>query len=547
MAATSEGYLSAFRAVAVFAFLAVFGFALLASAQAKPQAAPAVSRKTRPLAAPTATTLEKYKTQAIESLRSSPLELRNLLRKMPKGSDLHTHLYGAVYAETWIKDAAEDGMCIDPAGISGTTAVYSPGEGNPRSCSNGKRPATDIYRDQHLYDDLVNAFSMRGFVPSPGVTGHDHFFNTFGRFGGISEEKHLGEWIDEVATRADRQNVQYIELMHTPPFSRSATAGYKVGWRDNLQEFTEALLATGEIGKDVETAKQQMDKAEAERAKRERCGEANASSACRLQMRYLCQVLRGFPKQQVFAHLILCFETAAAEARFVGVNMVMPEDGYYSMSEYAEQMRMVGFLHKRYPNVRITLHAGELAPPMVPYEGLCCHIRLAIEQAGAERIGHGVDVMWEQRPHELLHEMAAKHVMVEINLSSNEAILGVSGKDHPFPVYREFGVPVSFSTDDEGVSRIDMTHEYVRAVQTYDLKYPDLKQMVRTGIAHIFLPGASLWAAPDKFTAPVAACAHDKLGSDKPSAACATFLKASERAQQQWELERRFNEFEAAP
>jgi adenosine deaminase len=264
-------------------------------------------------------------------------------------------------------------------------------------------------------------------------------------------------------------------------------------------------------------------------------------------MRYLCQVLRGFPKQQVFAQTILCFETVMADTRFVGINFVMPEDGYISMTDYAEQMRMVEFLHKVYPKVRITLHAGEIAPPMVPYEGLCCHIRLAVERAGAERIGHGVDIMFEQRPHELLHEMAAKHVMVEINLSSNDAILAVAGKDHPLPVYRKFGVPVSFSTDDEGVSRIDMTHEYVRAVQDFHLKYSDLKQMVRTGIEHIFLPGASLWAAPDKFTAPVAACARDQLGSNKPSATCSTFLKSSERARQQWELERRFSEFESAP
>jgi adenosine deaminase len=90
-----------------------------------------------------------------------------------------------------------------------------------------------------------------------------------------------------------------------------------------------------------------------------------------------------------------------------------------------------------------------------------------------------------------------------------------------------------------------MTHEYVRAVRTYGLKYLDLKQMVRTGIEHIFVPGASLWAAPDNFRAAVGACVHDKLGSDQPSAACAAFLKSSERAQQQWELEGRFRAFES--
>jgi adenosine deaminase len=182
----------------------------------------------------------------------------------------------------------------------------------------------------------------------------------------------------------------------------------------------------------------------------------------------------------------------------------------------------------------------------VPYEGLCCHIRLAVEEARAERIGHGVDVMYENRPHELLKEMARNHVMVEINLTSNDVILGVSGKDHPFPIYRQFGVPVALATDDEGVSRIDLTHEYVRAVQTYGLNYTDLKHMVRTGLEHSFLPGDSLWRIPDAFTGAAAACSKDSLGSEKPSSSCASFLKSSEKARQQWELERRFREFESS-
>jgi adenosine deaminase len=526
------------------AVLVILTVVIPVCSQTKPASSPAPALA--PAAAPGSamTPLERRATLSIESVRNSPLELRNLLLKMPKGSDLHNHLYGAIYAETWIRNAAEDNMCLDPGAIRGTGPVYSRGEGNAPSCPAGKVPASEVFKNQHLYDDLINAFSIRAFVPTSGVTAHDHFFNTFARFGGISE-KHLGEWLDEVATRADRQNVQYIELMHTPPFLGSVKAGYGISRKDDLAQFRDALLASGEVAKDVATAKKQLDEAESDRAKRERCGQADASSACRLQMRYVCQILRGFPKEQVFAHTILCFEIASADPRYVGINMVMPEDGYYSMTDYAEQMRMVSFLHKLYPKVHITLHAGEIAPPMVNYEGLCCHIRLAVEQAGAERVGHGVDVMYEQRPHELLKEMAAKHVMVEINLSSNDAILGISGKHHPFPIYRKFGVPVSFSTDDEGVSRIDMTYEYVRAVQTYDLKYLDLKQMVRTGIEHIFVPGASLWAAPDKFTTPVADCSHDKLGSESPSAPCAAFLKSSQRAEQQWELERRFQAFES--
>jgi len=134
---------------------------------------------------------------------------------------------------------------------------------------------------------------------------------------------------------------------------------------------------------------------------------------------------------------------------------------------------------------------------------------------------------------------------VEISLTSNDVILGVSGKDHPFLLYRMFGVPVALSSDDEGVSRIDLTHEYVRAVQTYDLHYADLKRMVRTSLEHSFLPGDSLWNAPDAFTRVVSACSQDSLGADKFSTHCADFLKSSEKASQQWELERRFRAFES--
>ena len=145
---------------------------------------------------------------------------------------------------------------------------------------------------------------------------------------------------------------------------------------------------------------------------------------------------------------------------------------------------------------------------LVPPEGLCCHVRLAVEVARADRIGHGVDVMYEDRPYELMKDMAAKRVMVEINLTSNDMILGIKGKDHPFSLYRKFGVPVALSTDDEGVSRIDLTHEYVRAVETYDLSYADLRHLVRNSLEYSFLPGASLWASPD-YARLASACESD--------------------------------------
>ena len=155
--------------------------------------------------------------------------------------------------------------------------------------------------------------------------------------------------------------------------------------------------------------------------------------------------------------------------------------------------------------------------------------------------------MQETDPRGLLNEMAARHVMVEINLTSNDAILGVVPPHHPLPEYRAAHVPVALSTDDEGVSRIDLTHEYVRAAMEYGLGYLDLKAMARTSLEHSFLPGESLWAKPDDFTRVKAAVRGAGCWVRSCQAASVqALLKSSERAAEQWELERRFAAFEAS-
>ncbi|HUJ33412.1 MAG TPA: hypothetical protein VLY23_19170 [Candidatus Acidoferrum sp.] len=466
---------------------------------------------------------------------------------MPKGGDLHNHLAGAVYAESWIIDGAQDHLCVNISSLVLVLPLTAAGNAHSQSdCEKGNVPVERAYGDQHFYDALVDAFSMRGFVPSTGATAHDHFFDTFSKFE-IVDPRHTGEWLDEVAARAAAQNEQYLELMVTPPFSHTAAIAKELGWQPNpsFGEFRRQLLAHG-LRDDVAVVRAELDQAEAIRRESEHCGASDQAAACSVRICYVYQVLRAFPPEQVFAQTLLGFEAASADPRIVGINFVQPEDSYVAMRDYALHMKILQFLHGVYPNAHITLHAGELAPGLVPPEGLCCHIRLAVEQAHAERIGHGVDVMYEDHPYELLREMAAKHVMVEINLTSNDVILGITGKEHPLPIYRRYGVPVALSTDDEGVSRIDLTHEYVRAVETYGLRYGDLKQMVRTSIEHSFLPGASLWRDHDRFRAPVSECSADTRGAPKPSSKCAAFLRSSEKAQQEWELEWRFEVFESS-
>lgn len=514
-------------------------------------------------------------------------ELYAFLRRFPKGADLHMHLSGAVYAETFIREAAEQGLCIapvdpgKPAVPAGQNALHftRPQHDKANDCAEGQVPAGDALKRQPLYDDLIDSFSMRAYVPTEGINGHDQFFATFDRYGGL--KNFAGEWVNEVAARAAVQNEQYLELMQTPTFTHAATLGYKLGWPavsdgpssngDHRQVFAklrEQLLAAG-LREEVAVDRGEFAAAinDGQRSGPEACHAAPAPAppiagvtsslkwtVCGVQVRFLYQVLRGFPPQQVFAQTLLAFEVAQAELDspgpqgplVVGINFVMPEDGRVSMQDYHLQMLMLDYLHSVYPKVHISLHAGELAFGMVPPDGLRFHIREAVELGHAERIGHGVDVLYEDDPNGLLREMASKHIMVEVNPTSNDVILGVHNTDHPLAAYRAAHVPIALSTDDEGVSRIDLTHEYVKAAEEQNLTYSDLKRSARTSLEHSFLPGPSLWAAPDDFARRSAPCAAAVGVASTPTAACQSFLNGSARANAQWELERRFAVFEEA-
>lgn len=476
------------------------------------------------------------------------------LAPMPKGADLHMHLSGAVYAETFLREAVAQGLCINPASLSLAAPQAS------KSCANHEVPADTVLKDQHLYDQLVDSFSMRGFVPTPGVTGHDQFFATFARFG---PAKNPGEWLDEVATRALAQNEQYLEIMQTPSFGHAAALGYKLGWPADANEHISvnelaalrtALLAIG-LKDEVPTDIKDLSDALAARNTIEHCPATQdlTHSPCSVGIHFLYQVLRANPPQQVFAQTLLGFEVAEAAQKanpasplVVGINFVQPEDDRRAMADYHLQMQMLDYLHSVYPDVKVSLHAGELAPGVVPPEGLSFHVHEAIDLGHASRIGHGVDVMYEHDAPALLKQMASQHIMLEVNLTSNDGILNVKGNDHPLHSYMAARVPWALSTDDEGVNRSDLTDEYVKGAVEQDLTYLDLKRSARTSLEHSFLAGSSLWSAPDDFAHRVTACAAPITASSKPTTACDAFLKVNEKAATQYEQERRFAAFEAA-
>jgi adenosine deaminase len=473
--------------------------------------------------------------QYFESIRTDPNQLMAFLREMPKGGDLHNHLVGAIYAESFIEWAAEKDLCVDPVSFY----LSAPPCGGAKATV----PARNALTDRFLYRDMVDAYSMRKWELS-GQSGHDHFFDTFDKFIAASYGK-TGEMLAETASRATSQHEVYQELMHAPAFPDTLTLANRSGWDEDLSRQRQKLLANG-MAQVVAEARKEMSDAETVRDATLHCAGARPDPGCRIVQRYQYMALRGVPKEVVFAQMLLGFELASADPRFVGINLVQPEEWYVARRDFALHMRMLQYLHSAYPKVHISLHAGELAQKMVTPEELSFHIRSSVETAHAERIGHGADVMYEDRPNELLRELAQRDVMIEICLTSNATILGIEGKRHPLDDYIRAGVPVALATDDEGVSRSDMTQEYLRGVIDQNLSYTQLKKMARTSMEYAFLPGASLWSDALSFTA-VKECAADLSKPQTPSGACAAFLKRSEKASLQWKLETELWSFESEP
>jgi len=132
--------------------------------------------------------------------------------------------------------------------------------------------------------------------------------------------------------------------METPIFSDVAKLSSTIDWpttpydpstnrtgdatgttREDLTHLRDTLLAKG-LRDEVDIDRKELDDALDARNQIENCGQPSARAACSVKIRFLYQVLRAFPPQQVFAQTLLGFELASHDPRVVGINFVQPED-----------------------------------------------------------------------------------------------------------------------------------------------------------------------------------------------------------------------------
>ncbi len=127
--------------------------------------------------------------------------------------------------------------------------------------------------------------------------------------------------------------------------------------------------------------------------------------------------------------------------------------------------------------LRITVHAGEWAGAE--------SVSYALERLGAERIGHGVRILEDKNVVAIARERGA---YFEVCLTSNlQSGVIPSLAEHPLPEMIQAGLQVTLNTDDPGISKITLTHEYHLAIEELGLSQVTLVALIMTAAKAAFL------------------------------------------------------------
>lgn len=498
----------------------------------------------------------------IGSVRKNQPDLARMLKKFPKGADLHNHLSGSVMPEDYLTLGSSEGDCFgaDPA----APAMYTiKPAASPGVCPDAFKPLARA--DAGERQQLLKSLSMYKFNDK-GLTsvqaGHDQFFATFGRFGAVSGNPgNMVPMLAKLLQQAHDDSVGYVETMTS--FQSAAVSAFadklRLKYPDpaafsnpaNYPAMYDFLLSAG-----LNTAVTAAQKDVASYVKGVNdillCGTATPDPACAVSYNFQAAVNRnaalkdGSPDlPKIFTQVVLSSVLASAEPRVVGVNLLSGEDSPVSMQSFTQQMGFFDYVAHRTAAPNIALHGGELTPCFVGADkpALKDHITGPI-MAGAKRVGHAVSFSYLSNAdkNSVAGLMKKSNTLVEVPLTSNAQILGVAGHEHPFVQYfRKYGVPVAFSTDDAGVSYTDYTSAWIYAVGQYRLTYDEAVRLARASLQYSFLPGQSLW---DDSATIAAQCKGVVAGSATPGEPCGGFLAKNAKAGVQWRFEGELAEFD---
>jgi len=423
--------------------------------------------------------------QYFEKIRNNEAALTAFFSQMPKGGDLHNHYAGSLYAESILKQAVAEDFWLNMQTMA--VSKFKPVAGSWEQFST----LQNIGQLERYKLKIMQKWSVKDYnnvdYPSDKL-----FFESFDKFWPAADG-HFEQGLLELKNRAIKENLSYLETQVSPVLFEMKSEDLN-GYNQKLRVFAlthnekEIMLLFDTL---YNAFLQRGAKDDAEKFNKDFIEKLHNSLKIdddHFTMRYQNFVLRFMEPVDLFKNLVVNFISAESSPLIAGVNIVSPEDGEVSMKDYWLHMLMFKYCHSRYPDVKYTLHAGELTLGLVPPEELTWHINAAVYIAGANRIGHGVDIAYEANCYDLLRYMSKNKIPVEINLVSNEFILKVKDDRHPITLYKEFGVPIVISTDDAGILRTNMIEQYVLLAKRYKtISYADIKQFVYNSITYSFI------------------------------------------------------------
>jgi adenosine deaminase len=156
----------------------------------------------------------------------------------------------------------------------------------------------------------------------------------------------------------------------------------------------------------------------------------------------------------------------------VGMDLAGNEAEFKSEPFYAV------FREAKQAGLHITIHAGEWGP--------AANVSEAIEELGAERIGHGVRLLEDGYVTSLARE---RGTAFEVCVTSNyQSGVIPDLESHPFVKMLDAGLNVTVNTDDPSVSRITLSHEYHVVCDDLGVSMEILKQRILAAGQAAFLP-----------------------------------------------------------
>lgn len=392
---------------------------------------------------------------------ASDQALYQFLYQMPKGGDLHLHMSGSGFSETWYElalAAKKEGYVyytkvklnncrefggqafkVTPYHLMFQTIVAAKWQALP-----------DCEQDEYLplaaLDETQKAAWMDSIRLDKSYEGRDEFFEThWQRLGDLTANPYLrGELILDTFRSFAQEGLIYAEPQVT-------TMGYEHADGSPIDPYEVAQIF------------------------RERLAQPDFAETG-ITYRFQLAILRFLPGAE--DRLRYAYQFVADNEPYVAVNMVGRED-----NDKGYPLRFLPALRemrKTVHGVKLSIHAGEVDEPNY-------HVRDTL-LLGADRIGHGLNLITDP---ETMRLMRHGPYLVEINLVSNLLLEYYDDyQQHPFPEYLRTGIPVALSTDDRGMWDSIMTDEFFVAVREFNLSWDEIRQLGENSLTYSFAPEA---------------------------------------------------------